>query len=180
MKLFRRQFLILVYHTGYVASRSRIALSNSRLQRARTVRNDNRYSACVFVCCNSGVERIEAAQRAEASAELIADAVALVAKWNADIERRKDSQYGYADRARLPQFSPHIGAAILAKKSWLRLLCPACQQQGAVDLRKMVRPADYPIDGLYDALTCTFGPCRGDGPRPVMLGLFASRADPAA
>ena len=111
----------MVYHTGYVASRLRIALSNSRLQRARTVRNDNRYSACVFVCCNSGVERIEAAQRAEASAELIADAVALVAKWNADIERRKDSQYGYADRARLPQFSPHIGAAILAKKSWLRL-----------------------------------------------------------
>ena len=111
---------------------------------------------------------------------MIADAVALVAKWNADIERRKDLQYGYADRARLPQFSPHIGAAILAKKSWLRLLCPVCQQQGAVDLRKMVRPADYPIDGLYDALTCTFGPCRGDGPRPVMLGLLASRADPAA
>jgi hypothetical protein len=81
---------------------------------------------------------------------------------------------------RLPQFSPHIGAAILAKKPWLRLLCPACQQQGAVDLRKVVRPADYPIAGLYDALTCTFGPCRGDGPRPVMLGLFAGRADPAA
>ena len=76
-------------------------------------------------------------QRAEPSRELIADAVALVGKWNADIERRKDSQYGYADRAKLPQFSPHIGAAILAKKPWLRLLCPACQQQGAVDLRKV-------------------------------------------
>ena len=36
------------------------------------------------------------------------------------------------------------------------------------------------MDGLYDALTCTFGPCRGDGPRPVMLGLFAGRADPLA
>jgi hypothetical protein len=81
---------------------------------------------------------------------------------------------------RLPQFSPHIGAAILAKKPWLRLLCPACQQQGAVDLRRVVRPADYPIAGLYDALTCTFGPCRGDGPRPVMLGLFASRDAPLA
>ena len=34
------------------------------------------------------VERIEAAQRAEASAELIADAVALVDKWNADSEIR--------------------------------------------------------------------------------------------
>ena len=104
--------------------------------------------------------------------------------WSANgtlnIERRKDSRYGYADRARLPQFSPHIGAALLAQKPWLRLLCPAFQQQGAVDLRKVVRPADYPIAGLYDALTCTFGPCRGDGPRPVMLGLFAGRADPAA
>ena len=116
------------------------------------------------------VDRGKSVQRAEASRELIADAVALVGKWNADIERRKDSQYGYADRARLPQFAPHIGAAILAKKPWLRLLCPACQQQGAVDLRKVVRPADYPIDGLYDALTCTFGPCRGDGPRPVCSG----------
>jgi len=124
--------------------------------------------------------RFESVQRTETSRELMDDAVALVGKWNTDIERRKGSQYGYADRARLPQFSPHIGAAILAKKPWLRLLCPACQQQGAVDLRKVVRPADYPIAGLYDALTCTFGPCRGDGPRPVMLGLFAGRADPAA
>jgi hypothetical protein len=40
--------------------------------------------------------------------------VVLVAKWNSDIERRKDSQYGYADQAWLTQFSPHIGAAILA------------------------------------------------------------------
>ncbi len=62
------------------------------------------------------VARIESVQRAEASAELIADAVALISKWNADIERRKNSQYGYTDRARLPLFSPHIGAAILARK----------------------------------------------------------------
>ena len=36
------------------------------------------------------VERIESVQRAETSRELIADAVALVDKWNVDIERRKD------------------------------------------------------------------------------------------
>jgi hypothetical protein len=99
--------------------------------------------------------------------------VALVEKWNADLERRKTAEYGYTDRARLPQFSPHIGAAILARKPWLRLQCPACGQQGEIDLRKVVRPASFPIDGLYDALRCTFGPCRGDGPRPVMLGLEA-------
>ena len=101
---------------------------------------------------------------------------ASASKWNADIERRKDSQYGHADCARLP----HIGAAILAKKPWLRLLCPACQQQGPVDLRKVVRPADDHIAGLYDALTCTFGPCHGDGPRPAMRGLFAGRDAPLA
>jgi len=50
-------------------------------------------------------------------------------------------------------------------------LCPACGQQGEIDLRKVVRPASFPIDGLYDALKCTFGPCRGDGPPPTMLGL---------
>ena len=104
---------------------------------------------------------------------MIADAATLVDKWNAGLERRKESQYGYADRKRYPQFSPHIGAAILAKKRWLRLQCPACGQQGEVDLRKVVRPSSFPIDGLYDALRCTFGPCRGDGPPPVMLGLAA-------
>src|SRR5687767_14098277 len=121
------------------------------------------------------VERIESLQRDETSRELVADAVAVVEKWNADIERRKDAQYGYADRRRYPQFCPHIGAAILAGKPFLRLLCPGCQQQGDVDLRKVVRPSSFPIDALYDALTCTFGLCRGDGPRPVMLGLFAYR-----
>ena len=109
---------------------------------------------------------------------MIADAVAL----GSQVERRhraaeEDSQYGYADRARLPQFSPHIGAAILAKKSWLQLYCPACQQQGAVDLRKMVRSADYPIDGRVRRAHMHIRPLPWrDGPRPVMLGLFASRA----
>ncbi len=112
-------------------------------------------------------ERIERIQRDETSHELIADALALVEKWNADLERRKEAEYGYTDRARLPQFSPHIGAAILARKPWLRLKCPACGHE--IDLR----PSSFPIDGLYDALRCTFGPCRGDGPRPVMLGLAA-------
>src|SRR6478672_3719743 len=89
-------------------------------------------------------DRIEFVQRHKVSRELIADAVALVEKRNADIERRKDAQYGYAERKRYPQFSPHIGAAILAGKPFLRLLCPACQQQGDVDLRKIVRPASFP------------------------------------
>ena len=50
--------------------------------------------------------RIESIQRDQTSRELVTDAVAPVDKWNADLERRKDSQYDYADRARLPQFSP--------------------------------------------------------------------------
>jgi len=75
-------------------------------------------------------KRSERIQRDETSRELVADAVALVEKWNADLERRKEAQYGYAHRARLPQLSPHIGAAILARKPWLRLQCLACGHQG--------------------------------------------------
>lgn len=47
----------------------------------------------------ANAERIETTRRAETSRELIVDAVALVEKWNADLEARKEAQYGYAERA---------------------------------------------------------------------------------
>jgi len=99
-------------------------------------------------------DRIEHVQRDAASREFVADAVALVEKWNADIERRKVAGFGYADRKRLPQFSPHIGTALLAGKPFLRLLCPACQQQGDVDLRKIVRPASYRLGSFRCPFKC--------------------------
>lgn len=119
------------------------------------------------------VRRIEASQRDETDRELHADAVALVDKWNADLEtRRTKAQYGRTDLNRLPQFSPNIGAAVRAGKPVLRLVCPACRVQGEVDLRKVVRPRDFPIVSIYDALVCASGRCRGDSPPPEMIGLF--------
>ena len=125
------------------------------------------------------VKRIEDQQRDSTDRELLADAVALVDRWNADLARRSDAAYGFAERARYPQFSPHIGAAIRAGKPFLRLLCPACRQHGEVDLRKVVRPDDFPIGAIYDAMVCTFGGCRGrgDNPPPIPVGLFARPDD---
>ena len=56
------------------------------------------------------------------------DARLLFEQWNADIGRRKASQFGYAGRQACPQFSSHIGAALLAKKPFLRLYCPGCKR----------------------------------------------------
>jgi len=57
-----------------------------------------------------------------------------------------------------PQFSPTIGCAINAGMPWLRLHCPGCQQTTDLDLRRIVRPRDYPITALK--LTCE-AMCRG-------------------
>ena len=122
-----------------MASRPRSTSKSARLDDVIALAS---LRACAVLPCHNGLhriarngsqlldrqgraDRIDPAGRDEPRTDH--RAVALVDKWNADIERRKDSQYGYADRARLPEFSPHIGAAILAKKSWLRLLCPVCQ-----------------------------------------------------
>lgn len=122
------------------------------------------------------VERIESVQRDDTAGELAADAVAVVDKWNADLELRRQDSYGHTDRRHYPQFSPHIGAALRARKPFLRLFCPACEQFGDVDLRKVVRPAETPIGAIYDVMVCTFGGCRGrgDAPPPVPVGLFAA------
>ena len=50
----------------------------------------------------------------------------------------------------------------------LRLYCDGCQQQPEIDLRKIVRPAEFPIMALRAALVCEM--CRG-GPEPRLLGL---------
>jgi len=130
----------------------------------------------------SKVERIERMQRYSADRTLVADALEVVEKWNADLRTaREDAHYGYSDLKLLPQFCPTIGCAIRAGRPYLRLLCPACKQHGDVDLRRVVRPANFPIMGIYDALVCTVG-CGGrrDAPRPDVIGLFEGPDDPLA
>lgn len=88
---------------------------------------------------------------------LRSDAVAIVGRWNADLA---------ADQ--VPQFSPTIGAAIRARRPWLQILCPGCRQVYELDLRRVVRPQDFPISGL--SLTCESG-CLGQGPKPKLVAL---------
>ena len=123
--------------------------------------------------------RFESVQRTETSRELMDDAVALVGKWNAEHRAAEGLPVRRRRREAAAVLAAHRRGAPRSE-AVAALAVPGLSAARRVDLRAVVRPADYPIAGLYDALTCTFGPCRGDGPRPVMLGLFASRADPAA
>ena len=88
-----------------------------------------------------------------------AEARAIVEKWCAELAA-----------AKRPQFSPILEAAFRARRPWLRLFCPGCQQQHEIDLRKIVRPRDFPIMALRAALVCETM-CCGGGPPPQLLGL---------
>jgi hypothetical protein len=69
-----------------------------------------------------------------------------------------------------PQFSPTLEAALRARHPWLRLFSAGGQKQYEIDLRKIVRPADFPIMALRAALVCE-SMCRGGAPAPQLLGL---------
>jgi len=119
---------------------------------------------------NSWTGKAELIERTRRETRAVADARALVEKWNADVERRKDARLGYSPRKHLPQFSPHVRTALLADRPLLQLHCPGCDQVAFLDLRTVVRKLDFPIDGLIDVVRCR--PCGEQGPQPVMLGLF--------
>ena len=98
--------------------------------------------------------------RAALDRATLTEALNLVEAWNAKLAERV-----------APQFSPTIGCAINTGMPWLRLHCPGCQQTTDLDLRRIVRPRNYPIMALK--LTCE-AMCRGQAPKPQLIGLFAS------
>jgi hypothetical protein len=101
------------------------------------------------------------ALRAAHDRATVAEALNLVETWNAKLVERNGK----------PQFSPTIGCAINAGMPWLRLHCPGCHQVYEIDLRRIVRPRDFPIMAL--PLTCESG-CRRQAPKPDLLGLFTA------
>jgi hypothetical protein len=96
------------------------------------------------------------------------EATELVERWNGELAAK-----------RTPQFSPTIGAAMRAGKPWLLLHCPGCRQVYEVDLRRIVRPHDFPITGLRAALVCE-SMCRRAGPKPELLSVAARPYEGAA
>jgi hypothetical protein len=86
-----------------------------------------------------------------------AQARAIVGRWNTELSA-----------GRLPQFSPTLEAAFRARRPWLNMFCGGCQQRHEIDLRRIVRPKDFPIMALRAALVCEM--CRG-GPEPSLVGL---------
>ena len=79
--------------------------------------------------------------RAALDRATVAEALNLVEAWNAKLAAKQP-----------PQFSPTIGCAINAGMPWLRLHCPGCRQVYELDLRRVVRPRDFPNHGTATGL----------------------------
>jgi hypothetical protein len=86
------------------------------------------------------------------------DARRIVAIWN-----------GRRAKGRELWFHLRIGAAIAAGHPWLTFLCPACQQIGEIDLRRLDRHPNATIESLVLSLSCRR--CRPNPPFVKLLGL---------
>jgi hypothetical protein len=103
----------------------------------------------------------EAEARRALGPQILADAVRLVAAWNARQEKR------------MPMlFSPNIGAAIIARYWFLWVRCPACRTTQSVDLRTLDRHPDAAVTSLIPALSCRS--CRPKAPFAELLKLSMS------
>ena len=70
-------------------------------------------------------------------------------------------------------FYPTIGAAIAARRYFLICECPACEQRGCVDLRKIDRHRGASIESLIPVLSCR--ECRPHAPFAKIIGLRKRR-----
>jgi hypothetical protein len=105
-----------------------------------------------------GAAEKEAADRRATHAQVLEDAVGLVAAWN---ERQAKH---------MPMlFSPTIGAAIAARHWFLWARCPGCCTTQAIDLRRLDRHPDGAITSLVQALSC--GSCRPSAPFAELVRL---------
>jgi hypothetical protein len=86
------------------------------------------------------------------------DARRIVAIWNS---RRA--------KGRELWFHLRIGGAIAADHPWLMFVCPACQQIGEIDLRKLDRHPNATIESLVLLLRCRR--CRPNPPFVKLLAL---------
>src|ERR1700731_3853367 len=103
----------------------------------------------------------ETAARRATEAQILEDAMQLIAAWN---ERQSK---------RMPMlFSPTIGAAIAARFWFLWVRCPACRTISDVDLRMLDRNRDAAVTSLIPALSCRS--CRPNAPFAELLKLSPS------
>jgi hypothetical protein len=114
------------------------------------------------------MERERAAARAAETARAQAEereqaqiAARIVRIWEARLVRRAPLW-----------FHPTIGAAIVAGRPWLTFYCPACEQTGELDLRRLDRHRGATLESLIPALSC-----RRRRRRPPFVKLTGLRAD---
>jgi hypothetical protein len=104
--------------------------------------------------------RLDIEKRAREAISEVAerDARRIVAIWN-----------GRRAKGRELWFHLRIGGAIAAGHPWLMFVCPACQQIGEIDLRKLDRHPNATIESLVLSLRCRR--CR---PNPPFVKLLAA------
>jgi hypothetical protein len=86
------------------------------------------------------------------------DARRIVAIWN-----------GRRAKGRELWFHLRLGAGVAAGRPWLMFLCPACQQIGEIDLRRLDRHPNATIESLVLSLSCRR--CQPNPPFVKLLGL---------
>ncbi len=100
-------------------------------------------------------DMMEALLRGEDIRGLQGEALRLVEEWNAALASGRPALW-----------SPTIGAALIAERPWLHVLCPGCDQVSFVNLAEVrVDSRDY-VGRLQRRLACRC--CRGGGPLPQL------------
>jgi hypothetical protein len=104
------------------------------------------------------LDMLEKRARDAVTAKAAREAKRVVAIWN-----------GRRAKGRELWFHLRIGAAIAAGHPWLMFLCPACQQIGEIDLRRLDRHRGATIESLILSLRCRR--CQPNPPFVKLLGL---------
>jgi hypothetical protein len=107
-----------------------------------------------------GLDIKAAAAKLKADRAALAEAEAVIQRWNDQLSRGRDMLW-----------SPTIRAALLAGTPWLDVFCPGCGTSRAIDLRSFDRHPLASVGTLVLGLRCSW--CPGLAPMPRLLGLYA-------
>jgi hypothetical protein len=109
---------------------------------------------------NRGPSAAELMHRRAAEEAARAEAMNVVARWNAALSSGRGALW-----------SPTIRCAVTAGTPWLDVYCPGCRTGVAIDIRTIDRHPLASVGSLVLGLRCSL--CPGSAPMPVLKGLHA-------
>ena len=109
---------------------------------------------------NRGPSAAELMHRRAAEEAARAEAMNVVARWNAALSSGRGALW-----------SPTIRCAVTAGTPWMDVYCPGCRTGVAIDIRTIDRHPLASVGSLVLGLRCSL--CPGSAPMPVLKGLHA-------